>query len=116
MRYIYRNRIFSVFKICACAFSREYVVLRPYLCTCAFYRILGKCACAFYRFLGKSAWWQKREEIEKQTHKRGRSNIKSHKFRGKYPEMEDILDAWAMGKPNLVLNKCIYNARIIDNK
>ena len=39
-----------------------------------------------------ASWWQKREEIEKQTHKRGRSNIKSPKFRGKYPEMEDILD------------------------
>jgi len=44
-----------------------------------------------------ASWWQKREEIEKQTHKRGRSNIKSPKFRGKYPEMEDILDAWAKG-------------------
>jgi len=44
-----------------------------------------------------ASWWQKREEIEKQTHKRGRSNIKSPKFRGKYPEMQDILDAWAKG-------------------
>ena len=42
-------------------------------------------------------WWQKREEIEKQTLKRGRCNIKSPKFRGKFPEMEDILDAWAKG-------------------
>ena len=27
-------------------------------------------------------WWQKREEIKKQTLKRGRCNIKSPKFRG----------------------------------
>ena len=44
-----------------------------------------------------ASWWQKREEIEKQTLKRGGCNIKSPKFRGKYPEMEDILDEWAKG-------------------
>ena len=29
-----------------------------------------------------ASWWQNREEIEKQTHKSSRSNIKSSKYRG----------------------------------
>ena len=44
-----------------------------------------------------ASWWKRREEIEKQTHKRSRTNIKSANFKGKYPEMEDALDEWTKG-------------------
>ena len=40
-------------------------------------------------------WWDKREEYASSRHKKSASKLSSEKFKGKYPEMENNLDAWA---------------------
>jgi len=40
-------------------------------------------------------WWDKREEYASSRHKKSAAKLSSEKFKGKYPEMENNLDAWA---------------------
>jgi hypothetical protein len=40
-------------------------------------------------------WWNKREEYASSKYKNSAEKLTSEKFKGKYPQMEDNLDAWA---------------------
>ena len=40
-------------------------------------------------------WWDKREEYASSRYKNSAEKLSSEKFKGKYPEMENNLDAWA---------------------
>ena len=39
-------------------------------------------------------WWDKREEYASSKYKKSPQELTSEKFKGKYPQMEVILDAW----------------------
>jgi hypothetical protein len=49
----------------------------------------------YFLGLNLKRWWDKREEYASSRHKTIAEKLSSEKFKGKYPEMENNLDAWA---------------------